>query len=158
MCPPGESHTLDDGTSITLAGEVGLLGRNIVVEGNTYENFAEDSFGGRIVVSKLTQDGVEYVGSAQLDGVELRNMGQEGFTDLDDPRYSLAYVDLGTVEADSSYVKRSSFNLNYNVALGLLGTTAMQVEDNVVYYALDSGEWRVLLFTGTTTCRSRGLL
>ncbi|KAG0718999.1 Fibrocystin-L [Chionoecetes opilio] len=133
-----ETHTLEDGTSITLAGEVALLSRNVVVEGNTYETCCRQ-FGGRIVVSKRTVGDVEYVGSAQLDGVELRNMGQEGFTDLDDPRYSLAYVGLGTLDTDSSYVKRSSFNLNYNVALGLLGTSGMQVEDNVVYYALDSG-------------------
>ncbi|XP_045124918.1 fibrocystin-L-like [Portunus trituberculatus] len=135
----GDTHTLSDGSSITLAGEVGLLTRNIVVEGNTYEGFEDDSFGGRVLVSKLTHDGVDYVGTAQIDGVEFRNMGQESFTDLDDPRYSLAFVGLDAIEEDSSYVKRSSFNLNYNVALGLIGTSGMVVDDNVIYFALDSG-------------------
>ncbi|MPC80802.1 Fibrocystin-L [Portunus trituberculatus] len=140
VSPPGDTHTLSDGSSITLAGEVGLLTRNIVVEGNTYEGFEDDSFGGRVLVSKLTHDGVDYVGTAQIDGVEFRNMGQESFTDLDDPRYSLAFVGLDAIEEDSSYVKRSSFNLNYNVALGLIGTSGMVVDDNVIYFTLDSGE------------------
>ena len=61
-----------------MGGEVGLLTRNIVVEGNTYENFAEDSFGGRIVVSKLTQDGVEYVG----ESVKLKDWRRRTVLDI----------------------------------------------------------------------------
>lgn len=49
---------MSDGTAITLAGEVGLLSRNIVVRGSP----TEDSFGGRILVSRINQDGVDYVG------------------------------------------------------------------------------------------------
>lgn len=55
---PGVTHTLSDGTSLTLAGEVGLMGHNIVVRGSP----TEDEFGGRIVVSRVSQDGVDYVG------------------------------------------------------------------------------------------------
>ncbi|XP_050685917.1 fibrocystin-L-like isoform X2 [Eriocheir sinensis] len=130
----GVTHTFSDGTSLTLAGEVGLLSRNIVVRGSP----TEDSFGGRVVVSRVNQDSVDYVGSVQLDGVLLDNMGQESFTSLDDPRYALAIVGLGAVEDDSSYVSRSSFSISYNVALGLLGTSNVNVEDNVIYFALDS--------------------
>ncbi|XP_063856678.1 fibrocystin-L-like isoform X4 [Scylla paramamosain] len=97
----GEIHTLSDGTSITLAGEVGLLSRNIAVEGIT-----ENSNGGRILVSTVFQNGKHYVGSAQVDGVEFRNMGQEGFTDITDPRYSIAFLGLDAIGDHSSYVKR----------------------------------------------------
>ncbi|XP_064089363.1 fibrocystin-L-like [Macrobrachium nipponense] len=132
----GESFTLSDGTtSFTMAGEVGILSRNIRIEGNDYPDLQEDSFGGRIVVSKMNVDGVEYVGQVQLSNVELKNMGQEGFTDVDDPRYSLAFVGLG-VDDGSNYVKRCSFNKNYNTAVGMFGTDNVTIEDNVIYHTV----------------------
>lgn len=49
-----------------MAAKVGLLSHNIVVQGNDYPNLASDGFGGRILVSRLTQDGVDYVGKFAL--------------------------------------------------------------------------------------------
>jgi len=120
---------------VTLAAEVGLLTRNIVLEGNVYPGF-EQKLGGRVIVSKLSQDGLEYEGSAQLDAVELRNMGQLGFDDADDPRFSLAFHSLGQDRPDPSYVKRCSFNNNFAPALGFFGTGNVSVESNVIYHTV----------------------
>ncbi|XP_068250285.1 fibrocystin-L-like [Palaemon carinicauda] len=132
----GESFTLGDGTtSVSMAGEVGILSRNIRIEGNDYPTIQEDSFGGRIVVSKLNAEGLEYVGQVQLSNVEFKNMGQEGFTDVNDPRYSLAFVGLG-VDDGSNYVRRCSFNKNYNTAIGMFGTNNITIENNVIYHTV----------------------
>ncbi|KAK7084669.1 Fibrocystin-L [Halocaridina rubra] len=132
----GETFTPSgSSTSYTMAGEVGLLTRNIVIEGSDYPDLQKDSFGGRIVVSKLSSDGVDYTGQIQLHSVELRNMGQEGFPDPDDPRYSLALVNLGLNDG-SNYVKKCTFNKNYNTAIGLFGTDNITVEDNVIYHTV----------------------
>lgn len=56
------THSLHSGqVQATLAGEVALLTRNIVIEGNKYPGF-ENKLGGRVLVSRLTQDGLDYEG------------------------------------------------------------------------------------------------
>ena len=62
-------------------------------------------------------------------------MGQEGYVDDDDPRYSLAFHTLGSTD---SSVKKCSFNHNFNTAIGLFGTDDMFIEDNVVYHTVSS--------------------
>ncbi|KAK3879633.1 hypothetical protein Pcinc_015818 [Petrolisthes cinctipes] len=132
-----ETHTLHSGqVEVTLAGEVGLLTRNIVIEGNKYPGF-ENKLGGRVIVSRLTQDGLDYEGFAKLDAVEFRNMGQLGFDDTDDPRFSLAFHSLG--EMTTNYVKRCSFNVNFSPALGFFSTDSVMVEANVFYHTVGSG-------------------
>ncbi|KAK4312053.1 hypothetical protein Pmani_016482 [Petrolisthes manimaculis] len=132
-----ETHNLHSGqVEATLAGEVGLLTRNIVIEGNKYPGF-ENKLGGRVIVSRLTQDGLDYEGSAKLDGVEFRNMGQLGFDDTDDPRFSLAFHSLG--ETTTNYVKRCSFNVNFSPALGFFSTNSVPVEANIFYHSVGSG-------------------
>ncbi|KAK4327441.1 hypothetical protein Pmani_002105 [Petrolisthes manimaculis] len=150
-----ETHNLHSGqVEATLAGEVGLLTRNIVIEGNKYPGF-ENKLRGRVIVSRLTQDGLDYEGSAKLDAVEFRNMGQLGFDDTDDPRFSLAFHSLG--ETTSNYVKRCSFNVNFSPALGFFSTNSVPVEANIFYHSVGSGSDNVykdnllvsMLFPGT---------
>ncbi|KAK4308482.1 hypothetical protein Pmani_019822 [Petrolisthes manimaculis] len=132
-----ETHNLHSGqVEATLAGEVGLLARNIVIEGNKYPGF-ENKLRGRVIVSRLTQDGLDYEGSAKLDAVEFRNMGQLGFNDTDDPRFSLAFHSLG--ETTTNYVKRCSFNVNFSPALGFFSTNCVPVEANIFYHSVGSG-------------------
>ena len=45
-----------------MKGEVGLLSRNIVIEGKAYNKQEKDEFGGRVLVSTFTTDGVDYTG------------------------------------------------------------------------------------------------
>lgn len=58
----GETHTLSDGTQYVMAGEVGLLTHNIVIEGSDYAGLNAEGFGGRVLVSSLTAEGVDYQG------------------------------------------------------------------------------------------------
>ncbi|XP_066939677.1 fibrocystin-L-like [Macrobrachium rosenbergii] len=127
----GVTHEVGDGTSYTLSAEVGLLGRSIVIEGSTTSN----SFGGRVLVSKDTTGGQTYAGTAKLSNVEFRHMGQEGFTDSYDPRFTLAFHGLGDNDA-GSYVKRCSFNTNYNTALGFFSSNGITAEANVIYHTV----------------------
>ncbi|KAK4328078.1 hypothetical protein Pmani_001551 [Petrolisthes manimaculis] len=132
-----ETHNLHSGqVEATLAGEVGLLTRNIVIEGNKYPGF-ENKLRGRVIVSRLTQDGLDYEGSAKLDAVEFRNMGQLGFDDTDDTSFSLAFHSLG--ETTTNYVKRCSFNVNFSPALGFFSTNSVPVEANIFYHSVGSG-------------------
>lgn len=83
------------------------------------------------------------VGFAKLDGVEFRNMGQLGFDDTDDPRFSLAFHSVS--DTTTSYVKRCSFNVNFSPALGFFSTSNVIVESNVFYHTVGSGEFLLLL-------------
>lgn len=45
-----------------MAGEVGLLTHQIVIEGSDYAGLNAEGFGGRVLVSTLTSEGVDYQG------------------------------------------------------------------------------------------------
>ncbi|XP_047483519.1 fibrocystin-L-like isoform X2 [Penaeus chinensis] len=132
----GERHTATDGNlEYDLKGEVGLLTRNIVIEGEVVAS--EKHFGGSVRVAELMADGVVYRGQAQLSGVEWKHMGQEGFTGQQDPRFSLVFLGLGSRGA-SSYVRQCSFNTNYNTAVGIFASSGVTVEGCVVYQTVGS--------------------
>ncbi|ROT65416.1 putative fibrocystin-L [Penaeus vannamei] len=133
----GETHTLSDGTQYVMAGEVGLLTHQIVIEGSDYAGLNAEGFGGRVLVSTLTSEGVDYQGSAQLSCVEFKNMGQKDFSESTDPRFSIAFHSLGTDDG-SNYLKKCSFNKNFNSAIGFFSSNNFVVENNVVYYTVGS--------------------
>lgn len=54
-----------------MAAKVGLLSHNIVVQGNDYPSLATDAFGARILVSRMTHDGVDYEGKLAQNGSKL---------------------------------------------------------------------------------------
>jgi len=141
----GSEYSLDDGSaSWNISAEVGLLTRNIKIVGEDYSDMEEEEFGARVLVSKFVQEGVEYRGYAKISNVEFVRAGQEGWTDAIDPRYSLAFLDHGDSVDDSeekkeSYVKKCSFNFNYNAAIGLFHTNNVLIEDNVVFRTLEYG-------------------
>ena len=70
--------------------------------------------------------------------MEFVNCGQRGFVENYDPRFSLAFLNVGDNGKHSS-VTHCSFNYNYNAALGSFGTNNLVSEDNVVYRALGKG-------------------
>ena len=51
-----------NGKAYTIAAEVGLLTRNIVIEGNDYDLLFDESFGARTIVGSFIQDGEFYRG------------------------------------------------------------------------------------------------
>ena len=141
----GSDYTLEDGSvSWKVAAEVGLLSRNIRIVGENYPEIVEEEFGARVLVSKFEQEGVTYRGYAKISNVEFLRAGQEGWTDRYDPRYSLAFLDH-EVSTDNdeqlkeSYVKKCSFNYNYNAAIGLFTTDNVLIEDNVIFRTMEYG-------------------
>ena len=91
-----------------------------------------------MIVGQFTRDDIVYTGQATLSNVEFVNCGQRGFTEDYDPRYSLAFLNVGNDGRESS-VTHCSFNYNYNTALGVYGTNELVSEGNVVYRAFGKG-------------------
>ena len=81
-------HSLPDGRSYRLAAEVGLLTRNIKIEGadDPKGSIPTQDFGCRVIVGKTTANNIDYVGKAKIENVEFKHCGQKGWTDFYDPR------------------------------------------------------------------------
>ena len=98
----------------------------------------EVEFGCRVLVGHIGGEN-EYIGVAEISNVEFVNCGQRGFTENYDPRFSLAFLDVGDTTDHGSYVKKCAFNVNYNVAVGVMATNNLVLEDNVIYRAFTDG-------------------
>lgn len=80
------------------------------------------------------------VGYARLSNVEFYHTGQEGFTEEYDPRFSVAYVAVGTVSnVKPSKVTKCSFHNGFNTAVGSFGIGSLEVSENVVYGSVGNG-------------------
>ena len=78
-----------DDYHVTMSAKVGLLTRNIKIEGadNPVGVLTQQFFGCRVLVSSYTSiKGIPYVGKAQLSEVEFFHCGQLGYTEKFDPR------------------------------------------------------------------------
>ncbi|XP_062842250.1 fibrocystin-L-like [Trichomycterus rosablanca] len=136
----GENYTVP-GTSKTyrLAGDVGLLSRNIKIVGEDYPALYKESFGARVLVGAFTNQGINFRGKAQIRDVEFYHTGQEGWTDSTDPRYSLAFLSLGVVGQNESYIKGCAFHHGFAPAIGIFGTDELSVDDNVIHHTVGEG-------------------
>ena len=83
----GEKYTMGN-WNYTLAAEVGLLTRNIVIEGadDPAGNLDRQSFGCRVLIGQYSEGGITFRGSARIQNVEFKHCGQEGWTQSYDPR------------------------------------------------------------------------
>lgn len=146
----GEGHTLFlNGTleythaavpEYSASAEVGLLTRNIVI-GNADPVLSDDEASGcRVLVSQV----VPFVGSVMLKEVQFEGCGQLGFTSESDPRFALAFVDVG-VRGTDSYIQECSFCNGYNTAIGIFGTDGVLVECNVIHSTVGPA----MIVTGT---------
>ncbi|XP_035665204.1 fibrocystin-L-like [Branchiostoma floridae] len=134
------SDTFDNGESYTIAAEVALLNRNIKIVGASYDDQEEESFGARVLVGSFSSAGQAYTGYARISNVEFDRTGQEGWTDRYDPRYSLAFIDLGDVPADRpSFVDNSVFHHGFAPGIGVFGTNNLNLTSNVVHHTVGQG-------------------
>uniref|UniRef100_A0AAR2IPV4 Polycystic kidney and hepatic disease 1 (autosomal recessive)-like 1 n=1 Tax=Pygocentrus nattereri TaxID=42514 RepID=A0AAR2IPV4_PYGNA len=142
-----ESYTVD-GTSQSyrLASDVGLLSRNIKIIGQDYPNLFTESFGARVLVGAFSRGGISYRGKARIRDVEFYHTGQEGWTNNPDPRYSLAFLNLGVNE---SYIKGCAIHHGFAPAIGIFGTDGLSVDDNVIHHAVGEGSLPVCRRIGT---------
>ncbi|XP_066278772.1 fibrocystin-L-like [Branchiostoma lanceolatum] len=134
----GETLTLDDGQTITMAAEVALLSRNVKIIGEDYDELFGESFGARVIVGTFFQDGDQYLGYGRFENVEFYHTGQEGWTDFYDPRYSLAFLDVGEILDDytESYIRKNTFHSGFSPAIGVFGTQNLNIEDNVIHHTV----------------------
>nr|DBA24045.1 TPA: hypothetical protein GDO54_011748 [Pyxicephalus adspersus] len=123
----------------TLAADVALLTRNIKIIGEDYPGWYKESFGARVLVSTFSANGMEYRGSARIENVEFYHSGQEGYRDPIDPRYSLAFLNLGEVSSNNSYVKGCAFHNGFSPAIGVFYTNGLDVDDNVIHFTVGEG-------------------
>ncbi|KAM9340526.1 fibrocystin-L-like [Symphorus nematophorus] len=130
----GETHSVT-GTSFsyTLAADVGLLTRNIKIIGQEYPQMMKESFGARLLVGTYSWAGINYKGKAQIRNVEFFRSGQEGWIDSSDPRYSVAFLNLGEVSGEDSYIQGCAFHDGFSPAIGVFGTEGLNVDDNIVH-------------------------
>ena len=99
-------------------GEVGLLTRNIKVQGS--ESAAESHFGGHImamVTSKM-----------YIEGVELNRMGQH----LELARYPIHWHLVGD-GGKGQYIRNAAIHDTFNRCVTVHGTNDLHVENNVTY-------------------------
>ncbi|KAM9839131.1 PKHD1 like 1, tandem duplicate 1 [Aulostomus maculatus] len=133
----GETHSVPGPSgSYTLAADVGLLSRNIKIIGEEYAGMMADSFGARLLVGTFSWAGIDYKGKAQIRNVEFFHSGQEGWTDYSDPRYSVAFLNLGEVSQEDSYIQGCAFHDGFSPAIGVFGTAGLIVDDNVVHHTV----------------------
>ncbi len=106
-----------DGKTLDQRAAVGLLSRNIVVQGDAQSATAK--FGGHIM-SMVNA-------STQLSGVELRKMGQRGRFGRYPMHWHLAN------DRASDFIRNSSIHSSFQRAVVLHGTNKINVEGNVAF-------------------------
>ncbi len=121
-----------NGETVTTAPEVGLLTQNIVIHGADSDDRDEEEFGCRVLIGQFVDGNNNHLqGFAQLSNVAFTNCGQRAFVENYDPRFSLAFLNAFPSTAGNKYesfVKKCSFNHNYNTAIGAFGSTGITFE------------------------------
>ena len=68
-------------------------------------------------------------------------MGQFGYLEPYDPRFALAFIDTGAVNAiRPSYIKKNAFHNGFSPAIGIFEALNMPIEDNVIYSCWNFGK------------------
>ena len=117
----GELQTIA-GRTVDERAEVGLLTRNIVIQGDSASSVG--GFGGHLIGMG---------GTLRVDGVELHFMGQKGLV----ARYPMHWHMMGPV--DGQYFTRSSVWKSFNRCVTVHGTDNARVEGNVCHDHLGHG-------------------
>jgi hypothetical protein len=117
----GESQTIA-GRQVDERAEVGLLTRNILVQGDSASSMA--GYGGHIMGMG---------GTLRVEGVELLRMGQKSLV----ARYPMHWHMMGPV--DGQYFVGSSVWHSFNRCVTVHGTDNARVEGNVCYDHLGHG-------------------
>jgi cell surface hyaluronidase len=118
----GELQTIA-GRTVDERAEVGLLTRNIVVQGDSATSVAA-GYGGHIMGMS---------GTLRVEGIELHFMGQKGLM----ARYPMHWHLMGPV--DGQYFAGSSVWKSFNRCVTVHGTNNARVEGNVCYDNLGHG-------------------
>ena len=112
----GDPETID-GQTVTEQAEVGLLSRNVVVQGGP--DSAVSGFGGHLMVMKGS--------TVHIEGAELTRMGQRNAL----RRYPVHFHMMGS--AAGSYLRGSSLHDLFNRCVTVHGTNDLSITQNVAY-------------------------
>ena len=112
----GDPETID-GQTVTEQAEVGLLSRNVVVQGGP--DSAVSGFGGHLMVMKGS--------TVHIEGAELTRMGQRNAL----RRYPVHFHMMGS--ATGSYLRGSSLHDLFNRCVTVHGTNDLSIAQNVAY-------------------------
>lgn len=132
----GRSWTLD------LRAEVGLLSRNIKIQGGAdtvIPGHINEGFGGHVMIMKsgstLAGDvGFVQGGRGYVEGAEFYRMGRKSVKG----KYPLHFHMLGE-EGKGQYFRNNSVHRSYNRAIVIHGTESSLVEKNVAYDHIGHG-------------------
>ncbi len=117
------------GKTLDERAEVGLLSRNIVIEGDAASQTKQ--FGGHVMVMGVTgstrETNIAASSTAKIQGIEFRRLGQ--FQKLG--RYPLHWHRNGN--SSSSFVAGSSFHQNYQRGVVVHASDQIRISENVVY-------------------------
>jgi cell migration-inducing and hyaluronan-binding protein len=111
------------GRTVDERAEVGLLTRNVVVQGD--DSSTESAFGAQTMIMEG--------GTAHIEGVEFANVGQRKRL----RRYPVHFHMDG--DAAGSYLKRSSIHHSFNRCVTIHGTNALKIQGNVCYEHVGHG-------------------
>ncbi|XP_024621685.1 fibrocystin isoform X1 [Neophocaena asiaeorientalis asiaeorientalis] len=118
----GSVHVMEDGRHIRLASEVGLLTRNIQIQGDT-------SCGGRLLVGSFRKSSVEeFSGILQLFNVEIQNFGS--------PLYSS--IELTDTSA-GSWIISCTLHQSCGGGIRAAASQGIVLNDNVVFSTAGHG-------------------
>eukprot|EP00058_Branchiostoma_floridae_P026715 XP_002612206.1 hypothetical protein BRAFLDRAFT_108902 [Branchiostoma floridae] len=144
-----------NGKTYTMAAEVGLLTRNIKIEGADYQGLFSESFGARVLVGSFNTGGQTYTGYARIKNVEFYHTGQEGWNAFYDPRFSLAFVNTGDVsDAKPSLVENNAFHNGFSPGIGVYGTNKLEIVNNIVHHTVGQG----MIIEGSWNSLTRNLI
>jgi hypothetical protein len=133
-----------DGERVDMRCEIGLLSRNIVIQGDDYSDY--ELFGVHTVA--------RYASVLRLENIELRRCGQAFVLG----RYCSHSHKSGNME--TSYVRANSIHHSYQRAVTTHATFYWEVRDNVAYhvmghtYFVEDGNEQYNLFTGNLGIRT----
>eukprot|EP00051_Salpingoeca_urceolata_P019992 m.295984 g.295984 ORF g.295984 m.295984 type:complete len:3942 (+) comp19518_c0_seq1:299-12124(+) len=126
---------LDDtggGGEVTLRGAVGLLSRNVVIEGHRTSD--TDTYGAHVIVADAEfgepNPGIKR-GRSSFHGVEFRHCGKQN-----SEHPCLEYNYRQAMSADNfpaNSVKQAAFSHSLNNALRSLGSYGLKIEDSVMH-------------------------
>ncbi len=144
----GTLQSYQNGTrTLDERAEVGLLSRNITIQGVLETNA---KFGGHIMVMGT--------GKAQIEGANLRHMGQSGRLG----RYPFHWHKCGLV--GGQYIRNSTIEKSFNRAITVHSTDGAEIVDNVAYdhighgFFLEDGSEHLNIFDGNLGLSSRAPL
>ena len=149
-------------SGVDMRGEVGLISRNILIQGEMEEtcygdqlcqHFVFDTFGGHIIAR-------EGFASFKVEHAELTNLGQQGLVG----RYPLHWHMAGNIKDGTSYVRSNSIHHTLQRCVTCHGSFGCIIQDNVAFeslghcYFMEDGVERNTVMTGNLGVNTRKAL